>query len=131
MNSNDVNRLIRSIVRPVLKAQGFEVATARSVWRHRADTIDVVNFQSFNRYNADVLGCSTFSFAVNLAVYLNAIPAEHPISVRAGRVCPHRIRQPHPQATPASESVATEGARHLGNRRVGPELGGNRPSGHD
>ena len=89
MNATDVNRSIRSIVGPVLKAEGFEIVTARSRWRHRADTIDVVNFQSFNRYNADVLGCSTFSFAVNLAVYLNAIPEEHPISVRAGRVCPH------------------------------------------
>lgn len=89
MDSTDVNRSIRSIVRPVLKAEGFEVVTARSAWRHHGETIHVVNFQSFNRYNADVLGCSTFSFAVNLAVYVNAIPAEHPISVRAGRVCPH------------------------------------------
>ena len=43
-------------------------------WRHHHDRIDVVNFQSFNSYQAAVIGCTTYSFGVNLGCYLLSIP---------------------------------------------------------
>jgi hypothetical protein len=36
MTANDVNRTIRSVVRPILKDHGFTVLTARTAWRHHA-----------------------------------------------------------------------------------------------
>ncbi len=50
--------------------------------------IDVVNFQSFNRYNADVMGCTTFSFALNLGVYLTDVLSDYPLPLRKGEPRP-------------------------------------------
>ncbi|HKE87224.1 MAG TPA: DUF4304 domain-containing protein [Vicinamibacterales bacterium] len=92
MDATAVNRILQAIVRPLLRDQGFRVSTARSAWRHREGLIDVVNFQSFNRYNADVLGCTPFSFAVNLGVYLTDVPSDYPLPVRAGQPAPEEYR---------------------------------------
>ena len=88
MDATVVNRTLRAVVRPILKDQGFRVSTARSAWRHREGLIDVVNFQSFNRYNADVLGCTPFSFAINLGVYLRDVPSDYPLPVRVDQPAP-------------------------------------------
>lgn len=89
MDSKVVSRAIRKHIQPLLKEQGFDTFTSRSSWRHGSDRIDVVNFQSFNSYNAEVLGCTTYSFAVNLGVYFSAIPGivQH-IKKKNGRLLP-------------------------------------------
>lgn len=69
MNSRDVSREIKEQIKPWLKEQGFQKITARNAWRTNEDTIEVLNFESFNSYNANVMGVTTFSFAVNLGVY--------------------------------------------------------------
>ena len=69
MTSQDVNRALREVVWPALRDCGFSARTARTAWRHRADQIDVVNFQSFNAYNASVLNVTTYSFQVNLGTF--------------------------------------------------------------
>src|SRR5580658_7025169 len=74
MDSKVVNQGIRGRIWPRLRERGFGTFSSRSAWRHRSDRIEVVNFQSFNAYNAGVIGCTTFSFAVNLGCYLLAIP---------------------------------------------------------
>jgi len=56
MDSKEVNKQIRAVIRPVLKAQGFARFTARDSWRFHDDRIDVVNFQSFNSYLAGTIG---------------------------------------------------------------------------
>jgi uncharacterized protein DUF4304 len=77
MDSTVVNRTIRAEIWPFLKGVGFTRATARTAWRHKPDRVDVVNFQSFNSYNAGVLGITTFSFAVNLGCYLRYVPDQY------------------------------------------------------
>lgn len=47
-----------------------------------------MNFQSFNSYNADVLGCTTFSFSVNLSVYLTFLPEKTTIKEKGGKLRP-------------------------------------------
>lgn len=85
MDSKAVNREIRRVIWPLFKAAGFSSNTTRTAWRHTADKADVINFQSFNRYNADVLGITTFSFAVNLGCYLRYVPPQWPPkNVKAG-----------------------------------------------
>ncbi len=88
MKATDVNRTIRSLVRPILKDQGFTVFTARSAWRHHDHAVDVINFQSFNRYIADTVGCSTFSYAVNLGVFLTSVRVDRDVPLRSGVPCP-------------------------------------------
>ena len=69
VDSSDVNKMLRSTVWPALKDQGFQRRTARTAWRDRPDQVDVVNFQSFNAYNAAILNVTTYSFQVNLAIH--------------------------------------------------------------
>jgi hypothetical protein len=76
MDSKVVNREIRRSIWPALKRAGFDRFTSRVAWRHGQDSIDVFDFQSFNRYNAGVLGITTFSFAVNLGKYLLYVPPQ-------------------------------------------------------
>src|SRR5687768_5994644 len=78
MDSKSVNREIRRAIWPLLKAHGFAEISARTAWRHSDQKIDVVNFQSFNSYNAGVMGVTTFSFAVNLGGYLRYVPPQWP-----------------------------------------------------
>ncbi|MCL4837768.1 MAG: DUF4304 domain-containing protein [Thermoanaerobaculia bacterium] len=78
MDSKAVNKEIRRTIWPALKTHGFTQVSARTAWRHGDQKIDVVNFQSFNSYNADVMGVTTFSFAVNLGAYLRYVPPQWP-----------------------------------------------------
>jgi hypothetical protein len=84
MDSKVVNREIKTLVWPALKAAGFETFTSRVAWRHGDDTIDVLEFQSFNRYNADVIGVTTFSFGVRLGSLPLYIPPQWPPKTKNG-----------------------------------------------
>lgn len=84
MDSKHVNREIKKIIWPELKQAGFDIFTSRVAWRHADDRIDVVEFQSFNKYNADVIGVTTFSFAVRLGCVPLYIPPQWPFPVKNG-----------------------------------------------
>ena len=73
IDSKDVNRALRTVVWPALDRLGFGRRTSRTAWRDRGAVIQVVNFQSFNSYLADGMGATTFSFCVNLGVYVPEI----------------------------------------------------------
>ena len=111
MNSTAVNRAIRALAWPLLRDRGFTSFTSRTAWRDREQLIDVINFQSFNRYNADVLGCTTFSFAVNFSIYLADLPSDHPPAIRNNRLRPaeyqghvrRRLRPTHPRLSKAKD----------------------------
>ncbi len=75
MDSKVVSRQIRIHVWPVLKAAGFDHLVGRNAWRHSRYKVDVLNFQSFNSYLATQVGCTTFSFSLNLGCYLTFVPA--------------------------------------------------------
>jgi len=81
VDSSIVNRVIRVEIWPFLKDRGFQHFNSRTAWRIHSDRVDVVNFQSFNSYNADVMGITTFSFAVNLGCHLRYIPNKYPPEV--------------------------------------------------
>jgi len=71
-----INKEIKRIIKPFLSKNNFVEFTSRSAWRYRNNQIDVINFQSFNSFLSQNLGCTTFSFSVNLGVYFKDIPAE-------------------------------------------------------
>lgn len=83
MGSSVVSREIRREVWPVLRQQGFDAFTSRTAWRHLPDRVWVVNFQSFSSYFSLVDGCTTFSFAMNIGIYLDALAENVDAKVRA------------------------------------------------
>lgn len=72
MDSRIVSREIRREIWPALHHHGFQTSTSRRAFRLSPQRIWVVEFQSFNSYFSLVDGCTTYSFAVNLAIYLPA-----------------------------------------------------------
>jgi len=74
MDSQIVSAKLRTEVRPYLKEAGFSAFTGRHSWRYHSDRTEVVSYMSFNSYNASVIGCTTYSFHVNLGVYFHYIP---------------------------------------------------------
>jgi hypothetical protein len=89
MDSKAINKLIRSEVWPILRNQGFSVFDSRSAFAYKAPFINVLSFQSFNSYNAEILGCTTYSFVPRLGVYVVGSPGEHRVKRdNAGRLRP-------------------------------------------
>ncbi len=74
MDSKTVSASIRKVVHPCLRDNGFQRFSDRHAWRLHDDRIDVVNFQSFNSYTAASIGCTTYSFSVNLGTYFRFVP---------------------------------------------------------
>jgi hypothetical protein len=97
MDSRSVNKEIRERIKPLLKDAGFSQFTSRTGWRYATNRIDVVNFQSFSSYLASRVGCTTYSFALNLGCYLTYIPypygASRPIQ-KEGRLIPKEYECP-------------------------------------
>lgn len=75
MDSRVVSRSIKNEIWPLLRKSGFSAFSARTAWRFAPEQTHVVNFQSFNTYLAERLGCTTVSFGLNLGIYFTAIPA--------------------------------------------------------
>jgi hypothetical protein len=88
MDSSAVNKEIRRSIWRALKEAGFSTFTSRTAWRYSEGQVEVLNFQSFNRYNADVLGVTTYSFAVNLGSYLLYVPPQRPPKIKGGKPVP-------------------------------------------
>src|SRR5215467_13800459 len=72
----------------MLRDAGFSQFSARTAWRYTETKIDVVNFQSFNSYLANAVGCTTYSFAVRLGCSFEIIPRRQRIKQKNGHLRP-------------------------------------------
>ena len=91
MDNKTVNKAIRTHIRPLLKENGFLDFTTRTSWRYREKHIEIINFQSYSAHLAQGLGCTSFSFGINLGIYLLYIPERfpnNPLSRRHGQIAP-------------------------------------------
>src|ERR1700741_2674257 len=89
LDSKQVTKEIRRSVWSALREAGFGRQRGRSAYRDWASGVDLVNFQSFNSYQADGIGCTTFSFCVKLGVWLERIPGYRPVrTAKDGRPAP-------------------------------------------
>jgi Domain of unknown function (DUF4304) len=108
IDSKTVDKALRADFWPALAGIGFNRRTGRTAWRDRPHAVQTVNIQSFNRYLADGLACTPFSFAVNLGVYYPVVddatvfmakdpsrPAEHHCQARFHMA--KGIAQPDPE----------------------------------
>ncbi|MDX5299509.1 MAG: hypothetical protein LPK85_11245 [Gammaproteobacteria bacterium] len=92
MDSKVVSRAIKAEVWPLLRDAGFSVFSPRTAWRQHFNRVDVFSFQSFNAYNAGVIGCTTSSFSVRLGCFLLVVPPEHApsrLKSKGGVLIPH------------------------------------------
>ena len=74
MDIKTVNKLLRSELKPLLLQEGFVSSASKKFWRYHEDRIDVVSLQHPNSHGAAVLGCTTYSFFVNIGCYLLDVP---------------------------------------------------------
>jgi hypothetical protein len=88
MDSSQVNKNIKKVIKPYLFNNGFIKNSARSFWKHNKENICVINFHSFNSYNAGVMNVTTFSFAINLGVFWNDLPNYENIKVKDNFLLP-------------------------------------------
>jgi len=79
VDSKVVARGIKQEIWPLLRREGFTEFSPKTAWRHTSDQIHVVNYQSFNGYLAQGIGCTTFSFALNFGIFFRAIPFQFPV----------------------------------------------------
>jgi tetratricopeptide (TPR) repeat protein len=89
ISSKEVNKQLNSSIKPILKEQGFQAFTARTFWRYADFKIDILNFQSFNSYHADLMGSTTFSFCVNLSVFITCVRRNEFIKTKGDLLIPH------------------------------------------
>lgn len=85
MDSREVTKAIRSTIWPSLRSAGFNSFSTRTAWRNSGFRTDVVNFQSFNSYNASILKCTTFSFGINLGCYFHCVPPKDNQTIPVGK----------------------------------------------
>lgn len=79
MDSKAVAKEIKREIWPLLRREGFTEFSPKTAWQYMPDQIHVLNYQSFNSYLAEGVGCTTFSFALNLGIFFRAIPFEYPV----------------------------------------------------
>ena len=105
VDSRDVTRDIRRVVWPALPEAGFDAFTGRTAWRYVDTAVDVVNFQSFSASLADTVGCTPFSFSLNLGVWVAS-------DTEAGMLKPDKRGRPR--------SAEWECTKRNTSREVGP-----------
>ncbi|WP_203813578.1 hypothetical protein, partial [Paractinoplanes tereljensis] len=69
MDSKRVDQAVREHVRPLLRAAGFHSFIGRRAWRRHDNGIDHFVVGSMSRYVADGVGCTTYSFGVEVGVF--------------------------------------------------------------
>src|SRR5258708_14777033 len=69
MDSKIVNKAIKKEILSLLKENKFTKFNSRNALRFSEQQVDMINFQSFNSYLAYGVGCTTYSFSINLGVY--------------------------------------------------------------
>ncbi len=79
MDSRVVAKGIKTEIWPLLRREGFTNFSPKTAWRHTLEQIHVVNYQAFNSYLAQGVGCTTFSFALNLGIFFRSIPYYYPV----------------------------------------------------
>ena len=110
VDSRTVDKALRADFWLALVDIGFNRRTGRTAWRDRPLGVQTVNILSFNRYLADQLRCTPFSFCVNLGVYYPVVaegalfgPLAKDASRPAEHHCQARFHMAKGLAQPAPE----------------------------
>jgi len=83
----DVNRALRRVLWPALKAVGFTSRTDRVAWRYVPGGTELIETRSIGP-GADAVGCPSFSFSVTVATMPTYLENSR-VAVKDGRPRPH------------------------------------------
>lgn len=72
--SNDMDKMIRKIVYPALKENGFNKTKGRTAWGWHDDCIWVFNIRSVGRCHSIITNWPSESVTVNLGIYYTYLP---------------------------------------------------------
>lgn len=79
MDGRLVGQALVKRIRPDLRARGFNKFQGRHAWRRTSLGVDVVSFSSMNSYTARGVGCTSFSFGGEVAVYYPQLEDDVPV----------------------------------------------------
>lgn len=110
MDGKIVGRAINARIRPLLKSAGFDQFADRSSWRRSEHTIEHVVFRSFSANIAHGVGCTTFSFTVDLGLFYrcfepsNERPKEYELNLQGtlGKTLRQPVFNPYGSYGPGS-----------------------------
>lgn len=113
---------LRAGVFPVLKSMGFAKRESSRLWRHTAETVDVVDISFVSMDFAEIIGCPAGSISVECGVFLPFVP-RHPsftIPEKGGLLLPKghdcafrgRLTKSIQQSGPDREDIWFVGSEH-------------------
>ena len=74
IGSSEINRVIRDVLSPVLRENGFSRVQARNAWGWHDECIWVLNLRAVGSYFSAVTGWPPMSVEVQLGVYCEFLP---------------------------------------------------------
>ena len=87
--SEHMNKPLRRLVSPVLRAAGFQRVDARNAWSWRDDCVWVFNIRAVGSYFSDVTGWPPSTVGVWLGVRFSFISSPGPVKLdKSGRPLP-------------------------------------------
>ena len=92
---------------------GFTHFDSRNAQAYRGPFINVVNFQSFSSRDSEALKCTSYSFCVNLGVYVLGSPWEHQLKRdKQGLIRPPEYAGSRPRACKLPKRGCERGDRN-------------------
>ena len=77
IGSPEINKVIRKILTPTLKGNGFNKVNTRHNWAWIDHCIWVLDITAVGKYFSDVTGWSPMSIHVELGIYYDFVPPEN------------------------------------------------------
>ena len=77
IGSPEINKLIRKILSPTLKENGFDRVNTRHNWGWKDHCIWVLDITAVGKYFSDVTGWSPMSVYVELGIYYDFVPPKY------------------------------------------------------
>ena len=78
IGSPEVNKVIRKVISPVLRENGFSKVNTRNNWGYSGDSVKVFKIRSVGNYFSDVTGWPPMSVGVEIGIYYKFIPDDYP-----------------------------------------------------
>jgi hypothetical protein len=76
IGSSEINKVIRKLLSPTLKENGFSKVNTRNNWGWHDHSIWVLNKATVGNYFSDVTGWSPMSIHVDIGIYYDFVPPE-------------------------------------------------------
>jgi hypothetical protein len=84
IDSPEINKVIRKLLSPTLKENGFSKVNTRNNWGWHGDCIWVLNLTAVGKYFSDVTRWPSMSIHVNIGIYYDFVPPREDDKIKLG-----------------------------------------------